>query len=804
MFINIFKITESFDQIIALTDAIKSSSQPEFKKFLEILRSFGFRAVRYYDVTRNVPVNDELITLSAFVGMGGKNLIGYEINFRDTTLGNSVDHNKPVVGKYDDVQESQGKWVNDLSLKGMCWVDVPVTAGGKLVGLLALDWEGEREALTSEDMYLLHLIASRLGMSFSGLTLRSMDTNKLFSTNGKIGKLDDFVKLALIKITESLDAAVGSIFFYDWKTDRLEKVEEYWNSTLGVISPVLFAEEYGNGSFLTGSCWDNDEFRHIVDFKVLRKTKPTLINTPSDERHNAILKHEIKSILYGVIGKHERRYLIRLFNRSDNQDLPFVAYHKAAFDFICRELSELIDIYASSRRLECLQAVSKSLLTSITNPDESIHEIKSGLDEEGVNNFVVLCRPKDSNSIAYRFYSGDIFFAGTRRNIKIDPIGEAELLQYLLEKTEPYVFDLLKATRARKSPLVEVLLKNSYEKVVVFPINTAHLKGDMIIPIPTVNQRGRYPSINALMKYSERACETLSTYASIIGSCIDASQSHSTVEGALRLVGYIGHEVTTPSAILGHTALDAIRKAINASPKANVELIKELEKQRESVKNEMLHLSKTMDVAQMVSPQTGSRIQLNCRKYDLNLILLKAKEHVSNLPPPMDQYNSPRDYEIHLSESCTKLGEVICDPDIILQVFINVIGNAVKYSLPRYKGKAIEIEVMGLPQNQMSIVRVTNWGLGIPPEEQERIFDPFVRGTILDQFKAIRGMGLGLYLAKRIMAAHKGSISVRQSQATLDDPKKLANWEGFETTFEIRLPHVLTLGVQEYFWENNI
>jgi signal transduction histidine kinase len=71
-------------------------------------------------------------------------------------------------------------------------------------------------------------------------------------------------------------------------------------------------------------------------------------------------------------------------------------------------------------------------------------------------------------------------------------------------------------------------------------------------------------------------------------------------------------------------------------------------------------------------------------------------------------------------------------------------------------------------------IRVADRGPGIPKEEQKRVFDPFFRGrrAVQDQ---VHGAGLGLNLARRIVEAHGGSITVKSQ------PMK-------GTEFAIRLP----------------
>jgi signal transduction histidine kinase len=88
------------------------------------------------------------------------------------------------------------------------------------------------------------------------------------------------------------------------------------------------------------------------------------------------------------------------------------------------------------------------------------------------------------------------------------------------------------------------------------------------------------------------------------------------------------------------------------------------------------------------------------------------------------------------------------------QVLSNLIGNAIKYSP---KGGAVRITGRALPDQV--VVSVSDEGIGIPVEEQDRIFERFYR---VDDALSRRtaGSGLGLYLAKAVVEAHGGRIWV--------------------------------------------
>ena len=88
----------------------------------------------------------------------------------------------------------------------------------------------------------------------------------------------------------------------------------------------------------------------------------------------------------------------------------------------------------------------------------------------------------------------------------------------------------------------------------------------------------------------------------------------------------------------------------------------------------------------------------------------------------------------------------------IAEVFQNLVSNAVKFSLD---GGEIRIDVD--ESADFVTVRVVDHGIGIPPDEIPRLFQPFGK---LDTEPTTRGVGLGLYISKVIVELHGGRITV--------------------------------------------
>src|SRR5947209_20416929 len=88
------------------------------------------------------------------------------------------------------------------------------------------------------------------------------------------------------------------------------------------------------------------------------------------------------------------------------------------------------------------------------------------------------------------------------------------------------------------------------------------------------------------------------------------------------------------------------------------------------------------------------------------------------------------------------------------QVLLNLVSNALKYSPV---GSVIEISLDR--DDEQITLRVHDHGLGVPLEDQERLFERFVR-LERDMNSPVRGAGLGLYISKQLIEAMGGRIWV--------------------------------------------
>jgi signal transduction histidine kinase len=117
----------------------------------------------------------------------------------------------------------------------------------------------------------------------------------------------------------------------------------------------------------------------------------------------------------------------------------------------------------------------------------------------------------------------------------------------------------------------------------------------------------------------------------------------------------------------------------------------------------------------------------------------------------------------------TSVAPLRCDESLLRQVLVNLVENALKYSVD---GGHIDVHLYDEPGRVR--IEVTDHGLGIPPVEQERIFEKFYR---LDaaMSRGVGGSGLGLFISREIVTQMSGSLSVHSV-------------EGVGSTFTVSLP----------------
>ncbi len=191
------------------------------------------------------------------------------------------------------------------------------------------------------------------------------------------------------------------------------------------------------------------------------------------------------------------------------------------------------------------------------------------------------------------------------------------------------------------------------------------------------------------------------------------------------LSGQTGHEITLSRAVL---------ERMQESSKHQLELINSLID---------THAGEVWGISLHPRAVTLRRL-VETAVADLQPILEKEQAHLVNLIDPELQ--------------------ILVDPLQLSRVYQNLLANALKHNPA---GLTVTLEARpvqprnlpgNLPADDMLYCTVTDDGIGIQPEQCDRLFDPYFRGS--SKPKSL-GLGLGLYLCQQVVQAHGGEIGVK-------------------------------------------
>ena len=171
--------------------------------------------------------------------------------------------------------------------------------------------------------------------------------------------------------------------------------------------------------------------------------------------------------------------------------------------------------------------------------------------------------------------------------------------------------------------------------------------------------------------------------------------------------------------------------------------------------NRMIH-----DLLDLSKIQSGS-LSLHLEKFSV----AKMVEQVAS--PFLLRYKDTHQIQVEVTPPN---GTMVADRDRILQVLVNLVGNAVKYSPA---GGLVTVQAHKIKQEWE--FSVTDQGMGIPESALPRLFGRFFR--VNEQQSS--GSGLGLFITKNLVERHGGRISVTSK-------------DGVGSTFTVRLPAMTT------------
>ncbi len=233
------------------------------------------------------------------------------------------------------------------------------------------------------------------------------------------------------------------------------------------------------------------------------------------------------------------------------------------------------------------------------------------------------------------------------------------------------------------------------------------------------------------------------------------------LERAVRMrddfMSIVSHEVRTPlNGLILETQLRKLHLARDNADAFTLDKMRAMVERDERQINSLIRLIEDMlDVSRI---RTG-KLSISPSRFDLGQLVNGLVENFAAQAAAAGS---------SIEVSCGAVMEGVWDEFRIEQVIANLLSNALRY------GARQPVQVRVLAEAGMACVEVRDHGIGISPDNQQRIFQQFER---VASNHSVAGLGLGLYISEQIVLAHGGRITVHSA-------------EGEGATFRVHLPLV--------------
>lgn len=236
----------------------------------------------------------------------------------------------------------------------------------------------------------------------------------------------------------------------------------------------------------------------------------------------------------------------------------------------------------------------------------------------------------------------------------------------------------------------------------------------------------------------------VSVFVELCRQRVALQEAHAELERAVRMrddfMSMVSHELRTPLNTL-YLQAQLRRKALEAGRFDAAALGKIVERDERQIRSMIRLIDDMLDVSRL---RTG-RLAMAPAPCDLAALAARVVdafgEQAGASGSPL-ALHAPPQLQLH------------CDEFRIEQVLGNLLTNAFRYG----GGKPVQVRLAR--EGDCAVLSVTDHGMGIAPEHQQRIFEQFERAEGAQQAP---GLGLGLFIARQIVQAHGGRIELRSA-----------------------------------------
>lgn len=221
-----------------------------------------------------------------------------------------------------------------------------------------------------------------------------------------------------------------------------------------------------------------------------------------------------------------------------------------------------------------------------------------------------------------------------------------------------------------------------------------------------------------------------------------------------RFISMTSHEFRTPLAVISSAA--GILKTFNSKLTDEKRL-----NHLNNIETYVKHTTRLLDDILLINRAEAGNIEFNPQP--INVV-----NYCENVTQEMQ--TSTANHVLVFTNHCPLDTSAKLDLKLLQQVLINLLSNGIKYSP---EGREIKFS-LSMTEDRL-IFQVTDSGIGIPPEDQKRLFESFHRATNVG---TIQGTGLGLSIVKKCVELHGGEISFTSEL-------------GAGTTFTVTVPKLI-------------